>query len=216
MEPDEIDSTIDVDINDDGKTGVIYGITEPVIELSRVDARITFKVKGENNGYSDFSFVPDRYWVCNIPQGTYVFPKDEDYIKENGAYASMTYDDAVNFEGEDKDGFNIFEFYLPENRLAPKKRITSAKITEENGKTYDAESMYALRERQEKVSIENNPNKPGQVVENGEFVYANANSTYVMFHGTLSYTKNEGGSPKFVNADVTFTVHLGNTGKYSG
>lgn len=203
MEPDVIGRTIDVDINDDGKTGVILGVTKPVIELSRVDARITFRVKGENTNYSDFSFVPDRYWVCNIPQGTYVFPKDEDYIKENGAYASMTYDDAVNFEGEDKDGFNIFEFYLPENRLTPARRIT------DKG---DAESMYALRERQEKVSIENNPNKPGQVVENGEFVYANANSTYVMFHGTLSYTKNEGGSPKFVNADVTFTVHLGNTG----
>lgn len=204
MEPDAIDGTIDVDIKDDGKTGVILGVTKPVIELSRVDARITFKVKGENtNGYSDFSFVPDRYWVCNIPQGTYVFPKDKDYIKENGAYASMTYDDAVNFEGEDEDGFNIFEFYLPENRLAPAQRIT------DKG---DAESMYALRERQKKESIEENPNKPGQHVENGEFVYANANSTYVMFHGTLSYTKIEDGSPKFVNADVTFTVHLGNTG----
>lgn len=204
MEPDAIDGTIDVDIKDDGKTGVILGVTKPVIELSRVDARITFKVKGENNDYSDFSFVPDRYWVCNIPQGTYVFPKDKDYIKENGAYASMTYDDAVNFEGEDEEGFNIFEFYLPENRLAPAQRIT------DKG---DAESMYALRERQEKVPVEKNPNKPGQEVENGEFVYANANSTYVMFHGTLSYTKIEDGSPKFVNADVTFTVHLGNTGK---
>lgn len=211
MEPDSPDGTIDVDIQNN--TGVIYGATNPCITLQRVDARITFKVKGENtNNYTDFSFVPDRYWVCNIPQATYVFPKDEDY---KGGYASMTYDNSINFEGEDESGYNIFEFYLPENRLQPKKRITENKVTKADGTSYEADNMYALRELQEKTPLNPDPNKPGQTEKNGEFVYANPNSTYVMFHGTLSYTKTENGSPKFVNADVTFTVHLGNTGDAS-
>lgn len=208
MEPDSPTGKIDVDVNDsDPSKGVIIGTANPKIYLQRVDARITFKVKGENSKYSDFKFVADRYWVGSIPQGTFVFPKEQDYVKTEGqAYASMTYDDAIPFEGENAEGYNMFEFYLPENRQEPKKRIETANQGE-------AENLYALREKREKTEISANPNKPGQTHENGEFIYANPNSTFVMFHGVLSYTDNTNlGAPEFVSADVTYTVHLGNTG----
>lgn len=195
-------------IDIDNKDGKIIG-SDGVIKLYRTDARITFKVKGANsNGdYSDFVFTPDRYWVENIPQGTYVFPQSQDL---NAGYVSMSDESkTMVFEGEDKDGYNIFEFYIPENRLTPKQRIESSTDLE------GAENRYALREKREKTTIpaeDLDPNKPGQTVENGAFKYANDNSTYVVFRGVLSYTDNSEGFPKFVNANVTYTVHLGNTG----
>lgn len=124
------------------ETGEIQGAIgcdthkEPVIELERVDARITFKIKGvtSNSNYQDFTFVPDRYWVENIPQHTYVFPHDEDYVStEEGIanYASMS-EEGVNgvqvyVEGQN-DGYYYFDFYLPENRLTPRQRIGTSKL----------------------------------------------------------------------------------------
>lgn len=198
-----------VDIDQDGQ---ILG-SEGVIKLNRVDARITFRVKGErrNPNYSDFVFTADRYWVEQIPQGTYVFPNDNDYT--NAGYASMSdYDQTTIFEGVESEGenagYNIFEFYIAENRLTPKARIET-----NDG---EAENLYAMREKRDKTQLaedERDPNKPGQTEENGAFKYANANSTYVVFRGVLSYTDNtDSANPKFVNANVTYTVHLGNTG----
>ena len=198
-----------VDIDQDGQ---ILG-SEGVIKLNRVDARITFRVKGErrNPNYSDFVFTADRYWVEQIPRGTYVFPNDNDYT--NAGYASMSdYDQTTIFEGVESEGenagYNIFEFYIAENRLTPKARIET-----NDG---EAENLYAMREKRDKTQLaedERDPNKPGQTEENGAFKYANANSTYVVFRGVLSYTDNtDSANPKFVNANVTYTVHLGNTG----
>ena len=213
LEPSQEGGQIDID-----QDGRIIG-SDGIIKLYRVDARITFRVKGENQNpnFSDFVFTPDRYWVEQIPQGTYVFPnvdennQPKDYVA--AGYASMSEEnETVVFEGVEDEGenagYNIFEFYIPENRLTPKARI------EEN--TEGAENLYALREKREKTTIsedERDPNKPGQTEENGDFKYANPNSTYVMFRGMLSYTdETDPAHPKFVNASVTYTVHLGNTG----
>ena len=100
-----------IDIDQDGK---IIG-SDGIIKLYRVDARITFRVKGENrnSAYLDFVFTPDRYWVEQIPQGTYVFPNEKDYT--NAGYASMSEkNETVVFEGVEDEGenagYNIFEF----------------------------------------------------------------------------------------------------------
>jgi len=176
----------------------------PIIKLKKVDAKITFKIKGAEG----LNFVPDRYWVENIPQHTYVFPHDEDYTEENGLnYVSMSdeeYDVQRNVEGQDESGNYIFEFYLAENRLSPKKNITDTDANKE------VENLYALREKREKETGIIDPNKPGKEEENGEFEYANPNSTYVVFHGTLSYFDNE--KQRYVYADAEYTVHLGSTG----
>lgn len=203
-----------VDINEQGN---ILG-SENTIKLERVDARITFRVKGEsqNPNFSDFVFTADRYWVEQIPQGTYVFPNTDENGQPKdyaGGYASMsTEHETVVFEGVESSGenagYNVFEFYIPENRLTPKERIVN-----NDG---EAENLYAMREKREKSDLaELDPNKPGMTEENGEFKYANANSTYVVFRGVLSYTDNSESTQKYVNANVTFTVHLGNTGKVS-
>lgn len=211
LKPAEGHSQVDID-----EEGTILD-SERSIKLERVDARITFRVKGEtkNPDFSDFVFTADRYWVEQIPQGTYVFPATDENNQPKdfaGGYASMSdVHEAVVFEGVESSGenagYNVFEFYIPENRLTPKARIES-----NDG---EAENLYAMREKREKIQIpvdELDPNKPGETEENGEFKYANANSTYVVFRGVLSYTDNSGSTPKYVNANVTFTVHLGNTG----
>ena len=190
---------------------------QPVIELERVDARITFKIKGvtDNPYYTDFTFVPDRYWVENIPQHSYVFPHDEDYVDINpGAinYVSMSdeaYNIQRNVEGQDEDEYYYFEFYIAENRLKPDNPIKEGDADSEN-----AESLYALREKKEKTPLagDDETDKTGQTEKNGAFKYAPIYSTHVVFHGTLSYTDTSGSIPQFVYADATYTVHLGATG----
>lgn len=186
----------------------------PLIELERVDARITFRVtatppEDKKGVYENFTFTPDYYQVENIPQGTYVFPNENDYqTQEEGekTYDSMSgYNIVMPFDSEN-GGYQIFEFYIPENRLAYKKKITD----EEKG---DASSLYALREKRNKETLEGqNPNKPQQTERNTDFVYANDNSTYVVIHGILSYIDRSSGATQFIQADAIYTIHLGNTG----
>lgn len=187
----------------------------PLIELERVDARITFRVtatppEDKKDVYGNFTFTPDYYQVENIPQGTYVFPNENDYqAQEEGekTYDSMSGHNIVMPFDSEEGNYQIFEFYLPENRLDYKKKITK----EEQG---DASSLYALREKQNKEKLEeSNPNKPQQTERNTDFVYANDYSTYVVIHGILSYTDKSSGITQFVQADATYTIHLGNTGR---
>lgn len=183
------------------------------IDLERVDARITFNVKadGSEKGYTNMTFTPKYYRVENIPQGTYLVPREnEDYAAtmETG-YASMQaagkeyYFDEAKRENDDR---SYFEFYLLENRRQPRKRITS----KEKESSYDeVQNLYALREKRE--SDTGKPvdgTKPGQEYVPGDFVFAPENSTYVTIRGTLSFQH----GTDFYNADVTYTVHLGSTG----
>lgn len=183
------------------------------IDLERVDARITFNVKadGREKGYTNMTFTPKYYRVENIPQGTYLVPREnEDYAAtmETG-YASMQaagkeyYFDEAKRENDDR---SYFEFYLLENRRQPRKKITS----EEKKASYsEVQNLYALREKRE--SDTGKPvdgTKPGQEYVPGDFIFAPANATYVTIRGTLSFRD----GTDFYHADVTYTVHLGSTG----
>lgn len=183
------------------------------IDLERVDARITFNVKadGREKGYTNMTFTPKYYRVENIPQGTYLVPREnEDYAAtmETG-YASMQaagkeyYFDEAKRENDD---LSYFEFYLLENRRQPRKKITS----EEKKASYsEVQNLYALREKRE--SDTGKPvdgTKPGQEYVPGDFIFAPANATYVTIRGTLSFQD----GTDFYHADVTYTVHLGSTG----
>lgn len=190
------------------------------IQLNRVDARITFNIFAENDAYTNFTFQPRYYRVERIPQGTYLVSQESDYVSTNGvSYVSMSEkNEQKNFDGvrevNQRDAY-YFEFYLLENRQPYKKQITDSEKTAKTD-SYDntgTENLYALREKRNKVIISDGDKKEGQDYQLGNWVYANENSTYVVIRGTLSYedqTKNE-----FVNADVTYTVHLGSTGNSS-
>lgn len=187
------------------------------IDLERVDARITFNVKadGSEKGYTNMTFTPKYYRVENIPQGTYLVPREnEDYAAtmETG-YASMQaagkeyYFDEAKRENDD---WSYFEFYLLENRRQPRKKITS----EEKESSYnEVQNLYALREKRESDTGKPvDETKPGQEYVPGDFIFAPENSTYVTIRGTLSFESFEDNEKYFYNADVTYTVHLGSTG----
>ena len=229
----------DTDIAIDS-TGQITNATAP-IPLQRVDSRITFKVT-TGNKYADMTFTPKYYQVFNIPNGTYLWPREKDETTEEQPYHDYSeqmvangeegysssgralFDGKKLFEGDSKET-DYFEFYLPENRLNPKAYIypeNNANGRESqksgwNGEDYykDAENLYALRERKIKGSpTDNATDKPGQEYElTDEWVFANPHSTYVTIHGTLSYQDTEAeGVGKFITAEVAYTIHLGSTG----
>lgn len=199
------DIAVDID-------GQLVGAASNTIYLERVDARITFNVgvDGSEKGYTNMTFTPKYYRVENIPQGTYLVPREnEDYAAtmETG-YASMQaagkeyYFDEAKRENDDRP---YFEFYLLENRLQPAKRITS----EEKESSYnEVQNLYALREKRAKTENPVDGTKPGQEYVPGDFIFAPANATYVTIRGTLSFQD----GTDFYHADVTYTVHLGSTG----
>lgn len=190
------------------------------IDLERVDARITFNVgvDGSEKGYTNMTFTPKYYRVENIPQGTYLVPRDnEDYAEtmENttgNGYASMQaagkeyYFDEAKRENDDR---SYFEFYLLENRRQPRKRITSK---EKESSYNEVQNLYALREKRARTENTVDGTKPGQDYVPGDFIFAPANATYVTIRGTLSFESFEDNEKYFYNADVTYTVHLGSTG----
>lgn len=190
------------------------------IQLNRVDARITFNIFAENDAYTNFTFQPRYYRVERIPQGTYLVSQESDYVSTNGvSYVSMSEkNEQKNFDGvrevNQRDAY-YFEFYLLENRQPYKKQITDSEKTAKTD-SYDntgTENLYALREKRNKVIISDGDKKEGQDYQLGNWVYANENSTYVVIRGTLSYEDQE--TNQFINADVTYTVHLGSTGNSS-
>lgn len=182
------------------------------IDLERVDARITFNVKadGREKGYTNMTFTPKYYRVENIPQGTYLVPREnEDYAETmTTGYASMQaagkeyYFDEAKRENDD---WSYFEFYLLENRRQPRKRITSQ---EKKASYSEVQNLYALREKRARTENTVDGTKPGQDYVPGDFIFAPANATYVTIRGTLSFQD----GTDFYHADVTYTVHLGSTG----
>lgn len=186
------------------------------IDLERVDARITFNVgvDGREKGYTNMTFTPKYYRVENIPQGTYLVPREnEDYAETmTTGYASMQaagkeyYFDEAKRENDDRP---YFEFYLLENRRQPTKRITSQ---EKKASYSEVQNLYALREKRARTENTVDGTKPGQDYVPGDFIFAPENSTYVTIRGTLSFESFEDNEKYFYNADVTYTVHLGSTG----
>lgn len=202
----------DIAVDTDGN---LVGAASNTINLERVDARITFNVgvDGSEKRYTNMTFTPKYYRVENIPQGTYLVPREnEDYAEtmENttgNGYASMQaagkeyYFDEAKRENDDR---SYFEFYLLENRRQPTKSITN-----KEKETYsEVQNLYALREKRAKTENKVDGTKPGQDYVPGDFVFAPENSTYVTIRGTLSFQH----GTDFYNADVTYTVHLGSTG----
>ena len=201
----------DIAVDTDGN---LVGAASNTINLERVDARITFNVEvdGSEKGYTNMTFTPKYYQVENIPQGTYLVPREnEDYAETmTTGYASMQaagkeyYFDEAKRENDDR---SYFEFYLLENRRQPTEE---QKITKEkkDASYSEVQNLYALREKRAKTENKVDETKPGQEYVPGDFVFAPENSTYVTIRGTLSFQH----GTDFYNADVTYTVHLGRTG----
>lgn len=200
------------------------------LQMKRLDAKITFEIK--TNIYGAISgtvkFIPKSFLVKQLPLSARVAE-----AKENSSdiiYKSMTEDMKVtNFDnvGETESSFN---FYMFENSVAPPtkgadggsgKWIDAAEWIDATTEpaTYKAESMYALREKEVKKTLEGGEDTahPGMTEQNtGNYVYAPEHATSVEITGELSYERsNKSGVTEYVNVSARYTIHLGETGTAS-
>ena len=176
------------------------------LKLNRLDAKVEFVVKTEipdGKAWKDLDFRPKGWRVVNVPAQSLVLPKETGDADSGECTYFNT--DEMPFETVKRNENYLYEsggfvFYMPENRKPCRQEIPDES---------DASKRYALREERDKINEGSTfPDRPGQKFENGPFTYAPENATYVEMSGILSYKiDNEQGYE--VNADVTFTVHLG-------
>ena len=183
------------------------------LRFERTDAKVKFVVNAEVpedkiNLWEHFSFQPKEWRVCNVPAQALVI-RDAEGGDADGEGAEYFSSRAVNFEEITRDPLTAsyqggsFVFYMPENKKSPKMNIPDQGTEAE---------QYALRDKQDKNEpAEGDELVLGQEVVNGEFTYANENSTYVEMTGTLSYeyTGPNDRQRYYVEADVRYVIHLG-------
>ena len=192
------------------------------LKMERLDAKITFNIVTNIEEAIDgtMKFIPKSFLVKQLPLSAMVVEAEEN--SSDIIYKSMTEDMKVtNFDevGETESSFN---FYMFENSVAPPVRGAeggSGKwIDATERDTHKAESMYALREKEEKSQLgEEDAAHPGMTEQNtGKYLYAPEHATSVEITGELSYERrNESGVTEYVNVSARYTIHLGETGMAS-
>lgn len=192
------------------------------LQMKRLDAKITFEIKTNIDGAisGTVKFIPKSFLVKQLPLSARVAG-----AKDNSAdiiYKSMTEDMKVtNFDkvGETESSFT---FYMFENSVVPPVRgadVGSGKwIDATEWNAHKAESMYALREKEVKKTLEGGKDAahPGMTEQNtGDYVYAPEHATSVEITGELSYERRNEGVTEYVNVSARYTIHLGETGTAS-
>lgn len=187
------------------------------LKLRRLDAKLTFNLTVDIKGAipGSVKFEDMRYRVHNIPDVSYLYEREKsedghenswDAAAQSEDKFSCMYEDA-NYETFDKKYENqvggTFSFYLRENRPIPKKKI----------ETWDDEcaTLYAMREAWTGADEDGNKTP----VHDRDFTYAPGNATFVEITGILSYERpssDEDPEPDHVFGDVTYIIHLGETG----
>ena len=207
---------LSVDIASDGKiypAGSPTPIAKPTIYLHRIDARVTFQIKigtiqdseATACSISNAEFIPRNFEVHNLPVMSNLFPNGTVARDAENNYASMDETSYEPFDSEEPDDIH-FNFYMFENNCVVPETDTEHYI-DRNKNTDRLTYLYALREK-EKKDTENG----GQNYEPAQYVYAPDTATYVVIHGDLSYQRQKNGIDQYVNAAVTYTIHLGETG----
>lgn len=188
------------------------------LQMERLDAKITFEINTNIDGAisGTVKFIPKSFLVKQLPLSARVAEAKENSL--DIIYKSMTEDMKVtNFDkvGETESSFT---FYMFENRVAPPVRGAEGRsgkwIDATERDTHKAESMYALREKEEKSQLgEQDAAHPGMTEQNtGKYLYAPEHATFVEITGELSYERRNEGVTEYVNVSARYTIHLGETG----
>ena len=172
------------------------------LQLCRIDAKVRFWVKVGNSDIESFELK--KWQIFNVSGDTYLMNRSvRDKYGLSTADSAQGYFDTPTKNVEEEEVYEAgnatdisddkirygFSFYLLENALQPKKSPTT----------------YSDRERQVKDAA-------GM---NGEWEYANDNSTYVVLTGRLTMKTDYAISDSEVkngctlNAEVRYVVHLG-------
>lgn len=205
------EKNVSFNAEDDGNGGVTVERIGVTLRLRRVDAKVSFRVAVDIPGARNVAFEDMIYRVHNVPNVTYLIERQKGTGDDASSWdASVVNNDYSCMMDETYDTFDStytdrvggeFAFYLRETRLAPKQRIMS----EDKG---DRSSLYALREAWD------NENMSGKTPVHGRtYTYAPEYGTFVEITGNLSYSRiNENGQEEQVDGDVTYIIHLGETG----
>lgn len=180
------------------------------VDLVRLDAKIKFRIKYNTDNISK---ITPRSWEAHrVPENCFLYPNDppvngdaHDFFDAQPAY----------FEGTETDAsgtYEVFSFYMLENRQPPKKSVN-----EYDGPLFVGADKYYLREMQYKdADTENGApyviNRPP--VSDG-WEYARQNATFVKFDLVLTLTPQgiahlQPGIAEALTTESFFTVHLGN------
>lgn len=185
------------------------------IVLAPLDAKIKFRIKHDPRFISE---VTPRYWqACRIPESGLLYPNETDRDEQVLFDAQQAYFEGTEVEPDPDDPdnpakytiYNVFCFYMLENRQTPLRSVTTY-----NGREYD--SKYYLRELQEKLP-DTNPDHPAGSVVNGNWVYARQDASYVKFSLILGLTyagiqnldEEQANMTDALTSEAVFTVHLG-------
>lgn len=192
-------------VNIQGDTEDANDISKKTLSLKRLYAKVTFNVraaKGLGSSSPLRKFVPYTWQVVNVPTCSYLLPRAEDAADSPEKLFSTN---ELGFETETitsepndfyEDGvtpvsIHSFSFYMMENRHAPRSGI----------------STYADRERREKPASY----EPGTFFQNGDYVYTDPKSAYVVFTGKIVMGADGGlNSNATLDANVRYVIHLGN------
>lgn len=181
------------------------------IPLTKLDAKVKFRI---THNTANIDAVTPRYWqVFKVPEWSYLIERPisdenlrdirnpEEYFNAQSAY----------FEGKETENgvtYDVFCFYMLENRQTPKKSIEDPTV---DGSGY--ESKYYLRELQQKTP-DPDPEHSGSVI-NGDWIFARQEATYVQFDLILTLSSTgiqllgDTGMAAALTSEALFTVHLG-------
>ena len=186
------------------------------VPLIKLDAKVKFRITYDKGNIDS---VTPRYWqACKLPHWSYLYPRElsndyerdvrdpEDYFDAQQAYFEGK--EVVNNGNGTTTTYDVFSFYMLENRQTPKKSVDAPGV--------DASgylSKYYLRELQQKTP-DPDPEHAGSVV-NGEWIYARKEASYVKFDLVLNLSETgilnlgETGKAAALTSEALFTVHLG-------
>ena len=177
-------------------------------ELVRLDAKISVNVTAAVGATTHFNgknvvvreFIPTSWKVMNVPKATYVLGGEtQDASFFNTLPSTFEEKESVTYNSQ-QTFKHSFSFYMLENKYmttnTPNYHQRDLRKKDGNGKY-----LYDIPEGEDDVK--------------DIWVYAPANSTYLILKGTLLMTPSvQSGELKEVGADVTYYIHLGNFGNH--
>lgn len=180
------------------------------IELVKLDAKVKFRVKFNK---TNIEKITPRNWEAHrIPENCYLYPNEapangdaHDYFDAQPAY----------FEGKEIEGddtYEVFTFYMLENRQPPKKSVDLY-----DGSLFTGNRKYYLREMQNKDpdTEHGDPYVVNRDPLDDGWEYARQDASYVKFDMVLTLTPTgiahmQEGIAEALTTEAFFTVHLGN------
>lgn len=179
------------------------------VDLIKLDAKVKFRIKFNPENIS--AITPRNWEVHRVPENCFLYPgaapangDAHDYFDAQPAYFEGT-------ESDETGTYDVFTFYMLENRQPPKKSVDTYE-----GGIFTGSKKYYLREMQYK---DPNPDYPAPYVKNRDplddgWEYAKQNASYVIFDLVLTLTPTgiahmQDNIAEALTTEAVFTIHLG-------